>query len=393
MKAHKIRIFPDKDQETYLLKACGTARFAYNWALAKWKELYEAGAKVNEGLLRKELNSIKREDFPWMLEVTKCAPEQAVKNLGSAFANFFRKCKKGEKAYPQFKKKGQRDSFYFTNDKGKIIGKELFVPKLKQSIRCSEELRFSGKIMSYTISRDVDRWYVSIVVETGHKLGRKENKGCVGIDLGIKTLATLSDGTVFTTKKFYHNAEKKLKRLQRQLSRKVKGSANRAKTKLKLARQHRKVRLTRKDYLHQITTKIAVTYNKVVIEDLNVSGMVKNHKLAKAIQNMGFYMFRSFLESKAKQTNCEVVIADRWFPSSKRCSCCGNIKKDLNLKMRVYVCDVCGLEIDRDLNASKNLEELGTCCAWQPVDSVSDSSEQLRMKQEFINLTICSMSR
>ena len=373
MKAHKIRIFPNKEQETYLLKACGTARFAYNWALSKWKELYEAGTKVNEGLLRKELNSIKREEFPWMLEVTKCAPEQAVKNLGSAFANFFRKCKKGEKAYPRFKKKGQRDSFYFSNDKGKIIGKELFVPKLKQSIRCSEELRFSGKIMSYTISKNVDRWYVSIAVETEHKLERKENKPCVGIDLGIKTLATLSDGTVFTTKKFYHNAEKKLKILQRQLSRKVKGSANRAKTKLKLARQHRKVRLARKDYLHQITTKIATTYNKVVIEYLNIKGMLKNRKLAKAIQNMSFYMFRSFLESKAKQTGCEVIVADRWFPSSKKCSGCGKIKKDLNLKMRVYVCDVCGLEIDRDLNASKNLEELGTCCALKLVDSSLDS--------------------
>ena len=368
MKAHKIRIFPSKEQETYLLKACGVARFSYNWGLAKWKELYEAGLKPNVNSLDKLLNSVKREEFPWMLEVTKCAPQRALKDLGTAFSNFFRKCKKGEKAYPKLKKKGQRDSFYFSNDQGKIIGKELFVPKLKQPIKCSEELRFSGKIMSYTISRDVDRWYVSITVETDHKLERKENKGCVGVDLGIKTLATLSDGTTFETKKFYHNAEKKLKRLQRQLSRKQKGSKNRAKVKLKLARQHRKVRLARKDYLHQITTNVVTTYNKVVIEDLNVSGMLKNHKLAKAVQNMGFYMFRSFLESKAKQTECEVVIADRFFPSSKLCSYCGNKKEDLKLSERSYKCDACGLEIDRDLNASMNLMKLGGCSTSKPVD-------------------------
>jgi len=368
MKAHKIRIFPTKEQELYLSKACGTSRFAYNWALAQWKKKYETKEQVNEGLLRKELNSIKREEFPWMLEVTKCSPEQAVRDLGSAFQKFFKK----QAGFPKFKKKGTKDSFYFSNDQGKIIGKELYVPKLKQLIRCSEELRFEGKIMSYTISRDVDRWYVSITVETNHKLKRKENAGCVGIDLGIKTLATLSDGTIFIAKKFYHNAEKKLKRLSRQLSRKQKGSANRAKTKLKLARQHRKVRLARKDYLHQITTRITTKYNKVVIEDLNVAGMVKNHKLAKAIQNMGFYMFRSMLENKAKQTGCEIVVADRFFPSSKKCSNCGNIKQDLTLKMRVYSCEHCGLEIDRDLNASKNLEDLGTCCSLKPVDSVLD---------------------
>jgi len=387
MKAHKIRIFPTKEQEIYLTKACGTSRFAYNWALAQWKKKYEAKEKVNEGLLQKELNSIKREEFPWMLEITKCSPQRAVKDLGSAFQKFFKK----QAGFPKFKKKGTKDSFYFCNSTGKIIGKELYVPKLKQPIRCSESLRFEGKIMSYTISKDVDRWYVSVTVETNHKLERKESAGCVGIDLGIKTLATLSDGTVFVAKKFYHNAEKKLKRLSRQLSRKQKSSANRAKTKLKLARQHRKVRLARKDYLHQITTKITTKYNKVVIENLNVSGMVKNRKLAKAIQNMGFYMFRSMLEGKAKQTGCEVIVADRFFPSSKKCSNCGNIKQDLTLKMRVYSCDKCGLEIDRDLNASKNLEELGTCCSPKPVDSVLDL-RAVESEAGILNLTICSMS-
>ena len=359
MKAHKIRIFPNEEQEQYLLKACGVSRFAYNWALAKWNNLYKDGIKVNESLLRKEFNNIKREQFPWALEVTKCAPEQAIKNLGKAFSQFF----KNKKGFPKFKKKGLSDSFYFSNDKGKIKGRELYVPKLKNPIRCSEQLRFEGKIMSYTVSKDVDRWYVSVTVETNHKLVRKSNKGSVGIDLGVKTLATLSDGTTFKTKNFYKNAEKKLSRLQRGLSRKEKGSANRTKAKFKLALQHRKVRLARKDYLNQITSHIACNYSRVVIEDLDVNKMVKNRRLSKAISNMGFGMFRTLLENKCKQTNCEIIIADRYFASSQICSCCGHIKKDLTLNMREYHCGDCGLKIDRDYNAAKNLEKWGTCCA------------------------------
>jgi len=372
LKAHKIRIFPTPEQETYLLKACGTSRFAYNWALGKWKEQYDNGLKPNEGGLRKLLNATKREEFPWMMEVTKCSPEQAIKDLGSAFSRFFKK----QGGYPKFKKKGQRDSFYISNDQCKIIGKELFVPKLKLPIKCSEELRFTGKIMSYVISRDADRWYVSVTVETDHKLERKESRGTVGIDLGIKTLATLSDGVTFETKKFYHNAEKKLKRLSKVLSRKQKGSANRAKAKLKLARQHRKVRLARKDYLHQITTFIVTRYDKVIIEDLHVKGMVKNHKLAKAISNMGFGTFRIMLETKAKDCGCEVIVADRFYPSSKLCSKCGNKKTDLKLSDRVYKCECCGLEMDRDLNASINLGKLGTRRPDELVDPTEDLSDK-----------------
>lgn len=385
MKAHKIRIFPNKEQEAYLIKACGTSRFAYNWALSKWKEQYEAGLKPNVNQLNKELNSVKKERFPWMLEVTKCAPQRAIKDLGTAFDRFFKK----QNGYPKFKKKGQKDSFYISNDQCEIIGKELFVPKLKMPINCSEELRFTGKKMSYVISRDVDRWYVSITVETDHKLQRKESRGTVGIDLGIKTLATLSDGVIFETKKFYHKAEKKLKKLQRRLSKKQKGSANRAKAKLKLAKQHRKIRFARKDYLHQITTFVVTHYNKVVIEDLNVKGMVKNHKLAKAISNMGFGTFRSMLETKAKDCDCEVIVADRFFASSKLCSKCGNKKVDLKLSDRIYKCECCGLEIDRDLNASINLRELGSRRPDEPVDSTEDLSNKAVGNEAGTEVNLC----
>ena len=376
IRSHKIRIFPNKEQEEYFRKACGIARFTYNWALSEWEKQYKEGLSPNVGKLDKILNKVKRTEFPWMTEVACDIAQRAIKDLGTAYSNFFRSVKNGKpKGYPKFKKKGScKESFYFTNHTGKIIGKELFVPKLKKPVKCSEELRFSGKIMSYVISLDVNRWYVSIAVETEETLERKENKGLVGIDLGVKNLATLSDGTVFKTRRFYNNTEKRLKRLQRKMSKQKIGGKNRAKTKLKLARQHRKVRLARQDYLHQITTKIAVNYNEVVIENLNVAGMVKNHKLAKAIQNMSFSLFRSMLEYKCEQTECKLTIADRWFPSSKLCSNCGNKKETLKLSERVYRCTACGFEIDRDLNASINLMKLGTCCASKPVDSVEDLS-------------------
>lgn len=393
LRAHKIRMFPTESQVEVLKKACGVARFAYNWALTEWERLYALGEKTGQGILRKRLNACKREEFPWMMESTKCAPEQAIKNLGKAFSAFFEnvklKRKVGKKnpyGYPQKHKKGKcKESFYIANDKAKICGKEIFLPHCKEAFKLSEELRFSGKIMSYTISLDVDRWYVSVSVDTDEVLTRTANRGCIGIDLGIKTLATFSDEITFKAKKFYGNAEKKLKRLTRQLSRQTKGGKNRAKTKLKFARQHRKIRLARKDYLHKITTFATTKYNEIVLEDLNVKGMLKNHRLAKAINNMGFGMFRCMIENKAKQTSCVVTIADRYFPSSKTCCYCGAIKEDLTLKDRKYHCTKCHIAIDRDLNAAKNLEKLGVCCTSTLVDLTSDLeySERLKKKQEF----------
>jgi len=358
VKSHKIRMFPTLEQEIGLKKACGVSRFAYNWALAEWKKQYELGLKPNKNKLSKQLNSIKRTEFPWMLESTKSAPEQAIKNLGTAYSKFFKK----QTGFPKFKKKGQRDSFYICNTHNRISKKSLKVPNIKGNIKLSEELRFEGKILSYTVSLDVDRWYVSVTVDNSKKLKRKSDKGIVGIDLGCKTLATLSDGKTFDNPKFYRKALKKIKRKSKALAKKQKGSENCKKSKVKLAKIHRKVRLARLDRLHQITTYVAVNYSKVVIEDLNVQGMLKNHKLALTIQDSGFGMFRDMLKAKCEEVGSELIIADRFFASSKLCSNCGSKKAELKLSERTYFCDVCNFKIDRDLNASINLKNLGTCC-------------------------------
>ena len=358
MKAHKIRLFPTQEQEVLLRKSCGVARFSYNWALAEWNQMYASKEKVNEAILRKKLNSIKEEAFPWMSEVTKCAPEQAIKNLGTAFSKFFKKKAK----YPVFKKKGVNDRFYISNDTFYVKEKNIKLPKIGK-VKMAEELRFSGKIMSGVVSLDVDRWYIAISMEIDESIERKEDLGIIGVDLGIKTLATLSDGVVFENPKFYSKALKRIKKLSRRLAKKKKGSKNREKAKVLLAKNHRKVRLARKTNLHKLTTYLCNSYSTIVLEDLNVAGMVRNHKLAGSLQDSSFGMLRRFIEYKAPRTRANVVFADRFYPSSKLCSGCGNIKHDLKLSDRIYRCERCGLVIDRDLNASINLKKLGTCCS------------------------------
>jgi putative transposase len=359
IRAHKIRIFPNKEQEVLLKKSCGVARFAYNWALAKWKEMYENKEKVSEALLRKILNSIKREQFPWMLEVTKCAPQQAIKNLGIAFSKFFR----NKAEFPKFKKKNASNSFYISRDRFSIKNKELRLSKVKGSIVTAEDLRFSGKVMSGVVSLDVDRWYISIIVDTCDSSRRSDNRGTVGVDLGVKNLATLSDGITFNNPKFYNRVQGRIKRLSRSYAKKIKGSNNREKARLLLAKVHRKIRLARKTNLQMLSTYLCRNYNTIVLEDLNVRGMVKNHKLAQAISDCGLGMLRRYIENKAISTSTKVVFADRFFPSSKTCSRCGSIKDNLSLKDRIYKCNVCGFEVDRDLNAAINLKKLGTCCS------------------------------
>ena len=386
LRAHKIRIFPNKEQETGLKKACGCARKAYNWALARWEEIYAAGGKPSAYGLKKELNSIKESQFPWMYESTKCAPDQAIINLGKAYQSFFTGQKAKRKVgKPKFKsKKSAKDSFYLCNTSLRVRGGKFFVPNISGGIGMSEEVRFQGKIMSYTVSRDVDRWYVSILVET--TVGDLPKTGkIVGVDLGIKAMATLSDGTVIENPHLLKKNLRKLARKQRELSRKKKGSKNREKARIKVAKIHRTVRLARQDILHQVTYKLVRQYDTIVIEDLNVKGMAKNHKLARAISDCGFGMFRIMLENKCKMYGKTLVIADRFFPSSKTCSKCGNKKDELKLSERTYHCENCGFEMDRDLNAAINLEKyLLVEGNLKPVDSASDlgKTKQRKLKQE-----------
>ncbi|MDQ5767531.1 RNA-guided endonuclease InsQ/TnpB family protein [Thiothrix subterranea] len=357
--SHKIRLDPNNKQATYLAKAAGTARFAYNWALAEWQSQYAAWKddntqpKPNQMSLRRQLNAIKREQFPWMLEVTKNAPQMAIIQLGQAFNNFFA----GRAKYPQFKKKGKsRDSFTLTNDQFSLDASRIRIPNLGL-VRMRETLRFFGKILSATISRTADQWFASITVDTDQNhLPPAENQGTVGVDLGVSALATLSTGEKVTGAKPHKALLSRLKRLSRCLSRKVKGSANRHKAKAKLARLHAKIANIRQDSLHQLTTDLTRRFHTIGIEDLNVSGMVKNRHLSRAISDMGFFEFRRQLEYKAGMRG---AVADRFFASSKTCSApgCGHKVDKLPLSVRELTCPDCGAVHDRDVNAAKNLQE------------------------------------
>jgi putative transposase len=336
------------------------ARFAYNWGLAEWTRQYEASkvepslAKPSQGALRRQLNAVKRAQFPWMLLVTKNAPQMAIIQLGEAFKNFFA----GRAKYPQFRKKGIHDRFSLTNDQFTIKDSGIRIPNLGW-VRMRETLRFSGKIISATISRVAERWFVSITVDTQEDLNIPiaKNQGTVGVDLGVSTLATLSTGEFVVGPKAHKAELNRLRRLSKSLSRKQKGSQNGKKVKAKLAKLHAKISNIRKDALHKLTTDLTHRFHTIGIEDLNVKGMVKNRHLSRAVSDMGFYEFRRQLEYKADWRGGIVVVADRWFASSKLCSCCGHKQEALSLSIREWTCSLCHVQHDRDVNAAINLQQ------------------------------------
>ena len=301
-----------------------------------------------------------------MYQVSKCAPQEALWNLDAAFTHFFRRCalKKqgkwtGKLGYPRFKtKKKGLGSFRLT---GRIVVSEkaIELPRLGQ-LRLKERgyLPTGGvQILAATVSEQAGHWYVSVQVEQEQAVA--PNCGpVVGIDLGIKNLATLSDGEVIANPRHLKRRLKKLKRLQRMVSRRQKGGKNRKKAVRTLARLHRQIQQQRSNTLHQATTRLAKTKSVLVIEDLHVSGMLKNHHLAQAIGDVGFYAFKRQLLYKASWYGSSVILADRWEPSSKRCSACGWIDADLTLADRTFHCEQCGLVLDRDLNAAINLAQL-----------------------------------
>ncbi len=392
--AHKIQLDPNNVQATYFAKACGVARFAYNWGLAEWKRLYEAGEKVNEGILRKNLNAIKGEEFPWMLEVTKCAPQLAIKDgLNKAFQNFFRGLKQGNPVgFPKFHKKGVHDSFALSNDQFRIDGLKIKIPNLGW-VRLTEKLRFIGKIIGATISRKADRRFVSVQVEisdpTPIHTTVSENQA-IGVDLGVKDLAVLSDGTKITGTKPHKALLSRLRRLNQSLSRKQgakkgeKKSKNFKKTQMKLSRLHARIANIRGDETHKLTTMLTDNYSLVGIEDLNVSGMAKNHKLARAVLDMSFFEFRRQLEYKTKMKGGHVIIADRFYPSSKACSCCGYKNNELTLSVREWMCPNCKTTHDRDINAATNLKNYAVSYT---VSACGELVETITSKKQELNIT------
>jgi len=356
-RSHKIRLNPNSLQKQILRQACGVARFAFNWGLAEWKHQYEAGGKPSAYSLQKQFNSIRREQFPWSYEVTKCAVDTGFHNLDAAFRNFFHRCKNGDtkKGYPNFKSKNRsRSSFKMDGGRIKLDSQWLKLQKLDEPVNMTQALRFDGEVKSITISEDAGHWYAAVNVEV-EPPEHEHSQRSVGIDLGLKTLAVLSDGTQFENQGLLRSELGKLKRLNRELSRRQEGSGRWNHTKQKLARFHKRIANRRMDFQHKMTTDIASTYQIVGIEDLNVSGMLRNHYLALSISDAGFGEIRRQLTYKAEWYGGVLVKVDRFFPSSRLCPKCGTIKDDLTLNGRTFVCE-CGYTIDRDLNAARNIE-------------------------------------
>lgn len=395
--AHRIELDPSPVQAIYFARAAGTARFAWNWGLRRWQEEYalwkeyQCGPKPSEASLRRELNALKEGAFPWMLEVTKNAPQQAIKNLGAAFKNFF----DGRAKYPRFRKKGvSHDSFRADPGPDKLHPNAVEVDARRVKlpvigwVRMREAVRFVGKIKSAIVSRTADRWFVSLSVDVDHTSPVRETQTVGGVDLGVKALATLSDGTTIEGPKALRRNLKMLRRRSRAHSRKAKGSANRRKAAARLARLHARIANVRQDALHKATTRIVNQFDVIGIEDLNVRGMMANGKLSRAVADVGLFEFRRQLEYKAAMQGVRIVVVNQWYPSSKTCSGCNHIYTDLTLSNREWTCDGCGVIHDRDHNAATNLKNIAAssavtaCGATRSGVGLAANTKRIAVKQE-----------
>ena len=384
LKAFRYRISPTALQVELINKHIGCARFVYNNALA-FKQSEYAKDKTNHSWysLVKRLPDLKKEN-EWLKEVNSQSLQQSIVNMNTAFENFF----KGLADFPKFKKKGRGKQSFNIPQSISIENDKLKVPKFKGGIKIILHRPIKGEIKQATISRtSTNKYFVSILVATTHEQLPQTGKS-VGIDLGIKDFAITSDGVKYKNHRYTKRYERELKVAQQHLSRKQKGSHQSEKQRLKVARIHEKISNSRKDTLHKISTKLITSYDLICLEDLNVKGMVKNHKLAKHISDCGWSMFVSMLEYKANWNDKQIVRINRFFPSSKTCNECGWIKTDLTLNDREWVCESCGCEHDRDVNAAKNILTEGISLLssgtgeYTDGDDVSRSNTLLSVKSE-----------
>ncbi|WYL95782.1 MAG: RNA-guided endonuclease TnpB family protein [Gloeotrichia echinulata IR180] len=351
----KTELKLNNQQRIALAKHCGVARHAWNWGLGLTKQILDHNKDNPDSKIKfptaidlhKWLVALVKSEHEWYYECSKSTPQQALMALRESWKRCFNKTA----GVPKFKKKGKRDSFTLEGIVKILSNNKIQVPVigiLKTYERLPQVLT-----KSCTISRQADRWFISFRFEVETAVGTSNS--VLGVDLGVKTLATLSTGEVILGAKSYKKYETKLSRMQWLNRHKIIGSANWKKAQIQIARLHRKIANIRKDTLHKLTTLLAKNHGTVVIEDLNVSGMLANHKLASSIADMGFFEFRRQLTYKCKLYGSNLVVVDRWFPSSKTCSNCGTKKETLSLSERVFECGNCGFTIDRDLNAAINL--------------------------------------
>lgn len=382
IKTIKVQLNPNNKQLTKLFQYAGCSRFAYNWAIAREQENHNLGNKfLQDGELRKEFTQLKKlEEYEWLNDISNNVTKQAIKDACNSYKRFF----KGQSKYPKFKsKKHSKQSFYqdnvkiqFTDTHVKVEGFAVSKKKNKQKLNwiklCEKgKIPTNCKYMNPRITYDGLHWWVSVSIDTENDINSPPNNEGIGIDLGLKDLAICSDGNTYKNINKINKVkkiEKRKRRLQRSTSRKYnmnkegvryKKTSNIVKREKELLKVTKRLTNIRCNHLHQITSEIVKRKPSFIcIEDLNVSGMMKNKHLSKAIQQQGFYEFRRQIEYKSNWNNIPVIIADRFFPSSKLCSCCGMINKDLKLSDRIYRCD-CGNIIDRDYQASLNLKQYG----------------------------------
>ncbi|GHO67611.1 transposase [Ktedonobacter sp. SOSP1-52] len=372
-RGYRVELDLNNAQVTACRKHAGAARWAYNYGLRRKQEAYKAGEKTPTAIdLHREINALKT-STPWMYEVSKCAFQEGLRDLDEAFKHFFRKCRlkkegkwNGKCGYPKLKnKKKAIGSARFTGTM-KVYPDAIQLPRLGLlRLKERDSLPMNEKVKSATISEKAGRWYVSIVVQTEQAEPAEATGPVIGVDLGLKMLAVVSDGRTFANPKALRKKLKALKRASRRHSRTKKGSKNREKAKHRLARLYARIANVRQDALHNVTSALvaktkpdAERPSMIVLEDLNISGMLKNRKLARAIADVGMHEFKRQVLYKAAFAGVQVKLASRWEPSSKTCHACGWVKEDLTLATRVFVCEDCGMVMDRDLNAAYNLAAL-----------------------------------
>jgi putative transposase len=368
LRAVKIRLYPNKTQEQTLNKVLGCYRFVYNQCLAQKQKAYKAdktNLKVTD--LSKWFHGtlLKDEQYAWLKEQNTKVMKQAIRQMDGAYQKFF----KQHNGFPKFKSKKDKQSALFPID---AISKRntfetrhisLTTPLKDIKFRCSDLYfsrlqKYNKNIRSATLSKTKSgNFFLSILIEMEDtELKRFEHTNeQVGIDLGVKDFVITSDGEVFENKHFFKKEEKQVKKLQRQLSKKVKGSNNRKKAQVRIAKLFERITNKKDAYIHYATNELLANFDTIFMEDLNVQGMLRNHHLAKAIQEVGFYKFRETLVNKTTVNNKQVVFVDRYFPSSKTCSICGYKKRDLKLSDREWTCPNCGTHHDRDINAAVNI--------------------------------------
>ncbi len=369
LRGYKTELRLNNQQRSHLRQHAGAARFAYNWGLAQKTQAYQKTGKSPGAMeLHRRLNQLKPTRFPWMYEVSKCAPQEALRDLDRAFSNFFRRHKNGEKpGFPRYKSRKRGVGAFRLTGAIRVQPDRIQLPRLGV-LRLKERGYLpSGthwcRVLSVTVSEKAGRWYVSVQVE--ERITVPENTGPpAGTDWGLETLLTVSDGTRFENPQALARFARKLRRAQRALARKQRGSRNRARAHLRLQRLHARVANIRCDALHKASAWLAKNKSATVIEDLYVEGMLKNHRLAGAVADAGFGEFRRQLEYKTRWYGSRLYVAPRFYPSSKRCSRCGHVKEAMPLSERVYRCERCGLVLGRDRNAALNLLWLLVAASW-----------------------------